>query len=125
MKTPSREAGGRATSAADDARRYGACHRPEMSLPTAPESIHVIKTLVFRRPSFSVSKGAWQCAARVYFLQNDEILRANVGNAKKVVLAAHQANGEPMHTEDILTLESVGIVAAEHILIAQAVGEDG
>ena len=51
--------------------------------------------------------------------------RPNPRDTEKVILAAHQTNGKSMNTKDVLALEGIGIIAAEHILIAQAVRKDG
>ena len=45
--------------------------------------------------------------------------------AQKIVLALNQAYGETVDAEDVLALERICVVPAQHVLVAQEIREDG
>src|SRR5204862_8187769 len=62
--------------------------------------------------------------AHVLLDEMPERAGANPGNAKQTVLALHETHREAVDAEHVLALQSVGVVPAEHVLVAREVRKD-
>ena len=66
--------------------------------------------------SFTVLLGA-----QVLLYEVAEGTGAYLGDAQEIVLALDQAYGETVDTEDVLALERIRVVPAQHVLVAQEI----